>query len=55
MELDEDGKGFIKKKDLMDLMRGLGEPLSEEELQKFADVLPTKPGDSDYLVAKDLA
>ena len=55
MELDEEAKGFIRKKDLLDLMKSLGEPLDEEELSQFISVLPHKPGDSDYIIAKELA
>jgi Ca2+-binding EF-hand superfamily protein len=55
MELDEMGKGFISKKDLIDFMRTLGEPLSEEEMAGFMNILPHKPGDANYILVAELA
>ena len=55
MELDETGKGFISKKDLLEFMRTLGEPISEEEMSGFMQILPHKPGDSNYILVEELA
>ena len=53
MELDEDADGFIGKADFIDFMKTVGEPLSEEEMQKFLQVACEK--DSDEIDVKRLA
>jgi len=49
-ELDEDGDGFIKIEELSDMMKNLGEPLSEEEALKFRETVLKLPGNKPDLI-----